>query len=395
MLQIKCIGVGAAGGKAVIEAIKMGSVSRDQALIFNSTAKDVADEYNDIFIQFKDAVGGCGKERSVAKDLVMNSLKNESLRLETWLDPNDDLIIIAASTEGGTGSGSVPMLAKYINEVLGFKVHVYALVGFEDDVRGLQNTFNFFQELTPGVSVEATSNKKFLDGTGNRKKAEAAANSEFAERIKILQGQMIVDSDQNIDETDLDKISTKERYTQVEHIKITERIKNPDQFNQLLNDMLDDSKSLETEPTCVRLGVILNVSDKTLDHIDHSFDVLKNRLGNPFDFFKHIQYVGNEEYICVISSGMKMPIEEVKAVYDRYRVQTNSVDKARDGFFDSVSEMQSNPEDTMFDSATSYKQEKKINLKSKDAFFGESVLSKNNKKNTNDEDDIKVNIRKF
>ena len=60
--------------------------------------------------------------------------------------------------------------------------------------------------------------KKFLDkANGNKIKAEKLANEEFANKVKIILGQMIVDSEQNIDETDLKKIITTTGLMVVEH----------------------------------------------------------------------------------------------------------------------------------------------------------------------------------
>jgi cell division GTPase FtsZ len=364
MIKVKVIGVGAAGGKAVIEAINQEAISRENCMILNSTSRDVPQEYIDIYHQFKESPGGCGKNRALAKELMVNSLETKSLDLSTWIE-KDDLTVIVGSTEGGTGSGAIPELARSIYEDMDddeyFNVHIYALIGFEDDVKGIQNTVNFFKEIVPGIAVEATSNKKFLDGTGNRKTAEQAANIEFAERLKILQGLMIVESEQNIDKQDLTNLSTYPGYMQIEHIKLDEKIKNPDQFNQIVNDMLDDSKSLDTTPSAFKLGIILNAEEKTLNHIDNDFKVIKDRLGFPLDLYIHKQYVGTEEYMCIISSGMKMPMDEVMATYERYRTQSSYVDKSNDNFFNTIGDLEDDPTDVLIDSRDTNRRKKNKN----------------------------------
>jgi cell division GTPase FtsZ len=343
MLRTKLIGVGAAGGKAVIKAITAGCISRENAKIINSTANDVPDDYADIFSPMqKDALGGCGKERTKAKALITNALQDGTIDLKSFLEEDDQLVIIVTSTEGGTGSGSVPMLAKYIL-YLGFEVHIYAFTGFDDDIRGLKNTLDFFKELkddgiSDKIALETISNKKFLETDGgNRLTAEDYANEEFTYKLKILQGLMISKATQNIDETDLFKLSVGTyNYMMIEFKIFDDKIKNEKEFNNLLNETLDETKSLETTKGVERIGVILNVSDKTLSHIDNSFKILRERYGEPEDLFRHVQKNIEEtnEYICIIAAGMDMPLEAIKKTYESFKKRTESAKRDDSGFFD-------------------------------------------------------------
>jgi hypothetical protein len=113
--------------------------------------------------------------------------------------------------------------------------------------------------------------------------------------------------------------------------------------------MIDNTKSLETDPSAMYIAVILNADSKTIDHIDSSFQAIQSRLGVPHDLFRHFQSVGQEEYLCVISSGMKMPTNEIMDVYNRYRDQTNLIDKSRDNFFSMMEDLEDDPTDKMFE----------------------------------------------
>ena len=145
MLNAKVIGVGAAGNKAAINLIERGVVESNKVLLLNTTLKDIPEKYQELSIEFGNT-RGCGKERSAAKQFILQSLKKGQVNIQKFLDPNDKIVIIVTSVEGGTGCGASSILAEYI-DTLGLNVHMFALCGFEDDVRGMKNFVDWFDEL--------------------------------------------------------------------------------------------------------------------------------------------------------------------------------------------------------------------------------------------------------
>lgn len=353
MLNFKFIGLGAAGNKAVVNLVENRIIRDKDALLVNSTLKDIPKDITLRAIQIGNMLrGGCGKERKLGKELAIESIQNNKLEiLDTILDPNDTGIVLISSTEGGTGSGSVAVIAEYCKEVLGTQVHIISFTGFEEDARGLANTVDYFNDLSSNYTIEIISNKKFLDeAKGNKIKAEKLANDELGIRVKVLLGNIINESEQNIDETDLFKVVTTSGYMVIETGDLS-KIKNTKQFNEIVQQMLDNTKSIElSEASCKRLAVILNISEKTKDFIDYSFDEIKNRLGIPYEVFTHIQTTEDKEYISIIASGMRMPIEEIKEIHDKYLELSSKVNIETDTFFSNKS---MRIEDNTFDSAKS------------------------------------------
>lgn len=344
----KVLGLGAGGNKGVIELIKNEVISRDSTLLLNSTLRDIPVEFHDISINIGGQRGGCGKEREVAKELTYASLKDGTLdKLDSLLDPDDETVYLVSSTEGGSGSGSIAIVAKYFKDIYDVNVHVIAFTGFEDDARGLINTVTFFEDLSEEYTVQAISNKKFLDeASGNRVKAQELANRELVRRMRILLGQTIVESENNIDETDLHKVRSTSGYLTVEYSTLDRNIKNKEQFNKVISSMIDASKSVDVlSPGAKRIAVILNVTDHTKEVIDFSFDVLKQKLGVPFEFYTHIQNEGDMEFINVISSGMKLPIDEISDIYEKYQENMSKVDREKDSFFDNIGKLNKGPID--------------------------------------------------
>lgn len=350
-MKIKCIGLGAAGNKAAICLIEQGVVTEQQIMLINSTLRDVPESYRKLAIQYTDGKGS-GKERELSKELCLQSIKDGTLsKLDSFIDPDDDMVVLVSSSEGGTGSGAMPILAKYFKNIIGIPVQCFTFTGFEEDGRGLQNTIELFQEMSEEYTVQAISNKKFLESTSNKLKAEKMANEEFAKRISILIGVGIVDSVQNIDDTDLFKVATTPGFMTIGEVEL-DKLKNIEQFNRMVTEMMDNDVSLEiTEKSLKRLAIFINLPEKSHDFVDYNFNIIKDRLGNPYEVFTHIQY--NEDMsnsISFIASGMKMPIDEVKSIYEKYKKESESVNKTKDNFFDFAADLRGNQEDNMFNS---------------------------------------------
>lgn len=355
-MRVKVIGSGAAGNKAALTAMENGVVDKESVLLLNTTEKDVDPVYKDIFIQISTGFKGCGKERNLAKKMLADFLQSDKgSYIESWIaDGKPDMVVLVASTSGGSGSGITTLLAKYIREVLGLAVHIFAITGFENDPRELENTIEFFQDMEESFGVEGISNKKFLSGM-NTLAAEAAANTEFAKRLAILQGLKIRESVQNIDDTDLLKLATSAGYMEILSIKLP-KIKNSKTFEGVLIDAMDETKSLETKSGCHRIGVVLNCSKESLEFIDTNVTTIRERYGIPYESFLHIEHEADmDDFIDVIIGGMKMPIDELKEAYERYQAMDSKVRKEKDSFFSDIMGFRGPQQNNMFNMATERK----------------------------------------
>ena len=335
----KVIGIGAAGNKAAINVVENKIIDIDSVMLINSTLRDIPADYKGLKIEYDGSYGGCGKERNIAFDLAMKNLQTGKLPLKEFLHLDDpakraELVVIVTSTEGGTGSGSSVVIGKYIQQVLGIQVHMFGFAGFQSDVRGLKNTVEWFQELEDDFTVECIENSKFLpECRDNKIKAEKAANAEFGKKLGILMGNPIRDSDHNIDKTDLLKVSTEKGFMFIESTNF-EKIKNREQFENMVINMIDNTKSVDiSEITSRRIGVIINIAESSTDYISYE-EILHERYGIPYEMFLHIQHEADmPEFIAIIVSGVKMPVEEVQKIHNEYKTRMSRVDRNADSFF--------------------------------------------------------------
>lgn len=338
-MNVKLIGIGAAGNKAAINAVENKVIAMEHVMLINSTLRDIPADYKGLKFEYAGSYGGCGKERNIAFDLAMKNLQEGVLPLEEFLCVDNEakkaeLVVIVNSTEGGTGSGSSVVIGKYIQQVLGIQVHMFGFAGFKSDVRGLKNTVEWFQELEDEFTVECIENSKFLpECRDNKIKAEKAANVEFGKKLGILMGNPIRDSSHNIDPTDLLKVSTEKGFMIIESTNF-EKIKNREQFESIVIDMIDNSKSIDIrEITSTKIAVIININSASTDYISYE-DILTERYGQPYEMFLHIQHEADmPEFIAVIVSGIKMPVEEVQRIHSEYKARMSRLDRTADSFF--------------------------------------------------------------
>ena len=385
--KILLIGTGAGGNKAAIDVVEKGIIPKDDLVLVNGTKMDVPLEYREkCYVLEKvrntengiekldiDEDGGFGKERTSAKDSTLYALKEGNLPLKSIIaEGGYKYVVIVTSTEGGSGSGSSVIIAKYISKVCKDKlgksipVHIIGLSGFGNDPRGLQNTIEFLQDIVPGITCHIIKNDTFLYECNDSKiKAEIAANNEVCNQIKVAIGALIRESTQNIDTRDRYKVVNTPGYQQIEYKELTQKIKNKKDFENVLIDMIDNSHNMPTRVGIQRFAVIMNMNENSLLYCD-DYSVIKDRYGICYEEFTHRQSEKDmPEFIAIIASGMKMPIDEAKEILDNYNATSAKVDTEEDEFFAEIQGFKGNSRDRMFDMIPSDSTE------SEDDFFAE------------------------
>jgi cell division GTPase FtsZ len=347
-MKFKFVGIGAAGNKAALELVNQEICDVNDVVLVNSTNRDMPADFEGSEVIISENNAGCGKERAIAKQYAIETIKTGVF--DNLFDGYDSVLVVT-SVEGGTGSGSTPVIAEYISKVLNKNIHILAFTGFEEDVRGLENTVEFFQELDFEADVMTIRNSAFMFAAGRNKfKAEKMANDEFVFRCKVLLGIGMIDSTQNIDDTDIFKVVSTTGYKTIEHIEFNNALVDMNEFNKLCKQMLYNTKSVKSDkPGQLRMGVILNIAPESEDALDTSFDIIKSTYGIPYECFQHVQYDGGTQYITLISSGMKLPLEELKGVYERYKAATAAVDKNKDQFFSELNKLKKEDGDESYD----------------------------------------------
>ena len=328
---MKVIGIGAAGNKAAANLIKKNVIERANVMLLNTTLKDIPSEYKDISNQFSSTIGGCGKEPKEGQIAITKAITNHKLDIGGFFTDSKEPVILITSTEGGTGSGATPVLVNLLLR-MNLCVHVFALIGFNEDARGIKNTMTFFSSLEDGIVLHVIQNAKFYDFSKNHAKAEQTANDEVANQVAILTGNHIIISSQNIDEKDMYKLYTTPGYMDLKHLNLDD-VKNMEQFDAMIQNAYTNPVGFDVTPTNQRLGIIINASERTMEAVDESFEVIKRYVGESYEIFKHIQYDEDQpEYIEIIACGMEYPINDIIKLKELYNSMKSKVHKNSSSF---------------------------------------------------------------
>jgi cell division GTPase FtsZ len=321
-MEVMLFGIGAAGNKAAINVLEKGILDENHVRLLNTTVKDIPENYKinnkGIVFKFSSMLGGCGKEPTKGRSAMFQAIKDRKIDFGSLISPDTKAVFIVTSVEGGTGCGATPVVARFYQS-MNIPVHVFAFIGFQDEARGISNSLKFFKELGSNVVLHTIRNEKFLDYTQTYAKAEVAANDEFAKQVEILVGANMIDSAQNIDDTDHYKMVATYGYSDIHHVDLT-NVKNNDQFNKAVSEAFENASCLDYDPDCKRLAVIVNASEKTQAAVDNKFEVIKRYVGEPFEIFRHIQTnnVIKEEYIDIIAVGMSFPEQGIVEMSRKY-----------------------------------------------------------------------------
>lgn len=389
-INVSLIGAGAAGNKAVIDYMTSGADDNVKSVLINSTKNDIPNSFREnsiIFGSTTQVLGGCGKERNLGSSVILDDLRSGRININEIIDKDSNIAVIVTSTEGGTGSAITPIIAKYIVDVIGIPVVVIAFFGFNSDVRGMQNSIEFCQELYEKYAVIGISNYKYLkDSNNNLVQAEKLANKKFIEIMRFISGKKFIPGSQNIDNTDLFKLISTPGYMMIESTDLS-KISSVEEFNAAINNEILNSHLLDAgKKGCKRLGVLYDVSESSERYIDFTANNLKEKYGTPYEIFTHIQN-DNPSTISWIAAGCTLPLEEVKNIYEEYKTHSAEVNKTQDSFFDELKSWKGNSEDSMFNHfKVKHGKEQTID-KSKENFFAEyGVSSSEDKSKTKKEE---------
>ena len=351
MITTTVIGCGGCGNKAAIALLENKIVDMDHIRLLNTTSRDVQPEYknnSDLFMLFSKDNRGTGKQFDTGRANMISALKDGMLDITKLLNEDAQEVILVSSVEGGSGSGSVPVLAKYFASTK-IPVHVFAFIGFQEDARSINNTIKFFKSLPQEVILHTIKNSHFLDYTKNYNKAEIAANAEFVYEVDTMLGHKIIPSKQNIDDADLFKLNALPGYMTINHVSLS-GLKNTESVNNAIISSFENACYMDNDTSAKRIGVIINASRKVQEAIDNSYDVVKRYVGVPVETYQHIQPdddddLVNDEYMDILVCGMNYPEKALKDVNNKYNKLKDKINVQRKSFNDIFGE--SNATDEM------------------------------------------------
>ena len=327
-LKISIIGCGNAGGQAVVKAHDKENFD---VFVINSSAKDLSsDVISDNIKSFVIGNGrGCGKDREISKAFLKDSFESLMATNEfSFMVESSDVIIIVASTAGGTGSGISPMLAYLLGKkypgktflVFGFlpkkaesPIAQYNAIEFIDELDNMEIPYVLLDSDYLSNEDAAVAHEKICD--------------EFVLKAKVIRGDFFSNStDDMIDESDELSIITRPGLM---NISVTLGV-TQEQFGQLSKIMLDNltknslSCPIQKDKRVECMGVVINTPNGTSEDVKAgNYKELTDVIGNAPKVYSHFGIVNEpESQLITILSGLTLP-------YDRVRVCKDIVEKSK------------------------------------------------------------------
>ena len=324
MLKTGIIGIGNAGSQVAalckerlqIEALAINSSERDlQTLPANLNKILIGDSK------------GAGKERLEAKnflkDSIMNIIKNDKLT-EVF---DNEVVFIASSTGGGTGSGTSIIFANIISEVYPkTKVIIIGILPTLKEALSTQlNTIEYLKELYETMN-DATymlyDNDKLAKLPSPQMMEKI--NNVIVDDISVIMGTYQLPTKfSSIDEKDMSNIlSTKGRITIVSLKDIKEKDIDETSLEDLIIEQFKINAHCEIQRDKIvnRTGVITNLSDRLNDKFDSHIPKVQEFIGSPVEEFEHIVINSDRHMtnnIFVICSGLTAINDRIRKINDR------------------------------------------------------------------------------
>lgn len=319
MLKIGVIGIGNAGGQVADLATTKGF----EAVALNTSVTDTESLKVVQSIIIGDEKGS-GKDRATAKSFARANL-DSILKNEIVTDMLNDVevLAIASSTGGGTGSGMAPVMSEIISRIYpDLKIITYGIMpGLKESVASQQNTIDYLKELRKNDSrvYSLYDNDRVK---GNLKEVLTSVNEDIVHSLCVIRGEYQTLTPYNsIDDKDMLRIiSTPGRLATFSISDFAEKDIDDKSIEERLLEVVKSSSEVELELDKIvnRLGLIVNLSEKLFKTMDIDLSLVKEYVGEPVEGFEHVALDGDDKNsVHVLLSGLSIPDDRIEKVVQR------------------------------------------------------------------------------
>ena len=342
-LNIGYIGIGNAGSQIGIEVHKNGIPVR----LINTSTKDLdqsiipADVGCYLIADDTSAGRGAGHSRDSAKKLYRSGGRDEKVlndpTFTSFINEND-VIVVGASTAGGTGSGIAPTLVYQLKTIYPTKAVI--LLGVMPRVSATPspqyNTTTFCDEINQlnnqGVGItymlyDLEKYKDISDDTAYKMLAETIAKS-----LRIIGGSMSrITTHGMIDERDMLTIICEPGLMNIYFKEDIDMSKIPEGtgIQEIMEETVKEFPcvSLQKDKIAKWYGMFLNLPEDVDDPVRRSdFSTIEKVLGKPWDTFINLSVTDKPKgEFGIIVSGLSYPFDRINACLDIVKSYASNV----------------------------------------------------------------------
>ena len=336
MIRLGLIGIGNCGNQVVSLAKETKDIP---GIAINTSDKDLENVKNLTVFKIGSSKGA-GKSRDKAKAYVKQMMKQllSQEKFKSHIDEND-VVAVVASTGGGTGSGISVMLTHLLSTMYVDKrfILVHVLPSLKESLAAQQNTIEYLKEMNNFNATYMSYDNGCKDGLPSNVMMKQM-NEEIVEDLAVIRGDYLLSTPfTSIDEEDLTKILEVPGRLVVHRVydikeKDIDKVGIEDMLIQKLTDTTY-STELHNDNRVMKMGVILNVTEKLSNKIDTNFTEFKNQIGNPIEGFEHVAIIepsmNLKNRAIVISSGLSLPEDRIEKINERIQEILDEIEKQK------------------------------------------------------------------
>lgn len=347
MLKVGVIGCGNCGNQIAALAFQEGI----EVYCFNTSENDLSMLPEGIKKKCIGDSEGSGKNREEAKEFFEKSIA-KILKDDEFgkFIISKDVIVIASSMGGGTGSGLAPVMStiikrRYKNGDGSDKIVILAGV-LPKLAEGLTTQVNATDYIDEVFNVVEDSTYIFYDNNKYAKKLKAhqvlkKINEDVVRDIKIMQCSFCTPTPyDSIDEKDMKTIlSTKGGLSFVSLMNMKE--KDTEDIEDLIIEQIKTDGHCEIQQDCIvrRTGLITNISESFNDKIDTNLNKVRALIGEPVEEFLHMGINPEKTLpnnVFLVMAGLSKPSDRITKIKERIDEINENQDKAEQDKADDV-----------------------------------------------------------
>jgi len=315
--SIGILGIGQAGGNIAEIAASMGF----QAALINTNQRDGTVNTRVEKKYFVPGYSGAGQDRSIGLKAV-NENYRELIDFIKKSFKNIKLLLVAFSTDGGTGSGMSPLLMDILLDQLpGVNIGAIAVVPDRNALAG--NRINAAACLEEISKIESLSSVFLVDNDQLRKinpqsskhQIYLSSNHQVIEAINnVLQVTRKSSFFGNFDETDLMNILGTRGVTIISSTTITDAKTTADVSSKIQQSWVNSIFCPVESTGVIRAGLIYEGPESMAKLIN--VPSIFERVGEPVELFEGTYISESDPTITTVLAGLAFPARRLKALED-------------------------------------------------------------------------------
>lgn len=328
MIKVGVIGIGNCGGQIGLLAAE--ELNAD-VVVLNTSDQDLEKVKSEKVISF--LLGdkkGAGQDRTAAKTALKDSIREviEDDTFQTFVQ-SSELIFIAGSTGGGTGSGIAPILYSFVDQMSDATCILIGVLPTLGEDRGIQvNTLNYLNELyntLDGARYILHDNNK-LSNLSSVKMMEAI-NKDCIQDIRLLSGFYNTATQYaSMDDKDIfTMLNPSGGIITASLLNISEKDLDTSSIETLIVDELKNNThcELDRDGAVMNTGIITSLSKKLNDTFNMNIPEIMSFVGAASGTgFKHI-YINDEDGMpnraFFIATGLSPVNDRITKINERIR----------------------------------------------------------------------------